>query len=206
MKIPKYIKIAVTNQVKRLIRRDLDKFEKIALKNLASSKAARRYEGQFPAHAPIWNAIQYCAIAHLDLSILLNQLLMAETDWRRKLFARILASTLFECIDDMPAVMARDFRSGITLLANKPEVWEKIESVRKNLADFGRSHREILEQIRHSTFAHREQEADLQLEVIENLNVNLIYDLSMKFYEILKEFDNLMVLVLTEFNNRNKNK
>ena len=206
MKIPKFIKGTVTNLVKRQIQKDLDGFEQIALKNLSTAQDARRFENQFPTHIPIWNAIQYCAIAHLDLTVLLNELLMAKTDWRRKLFARILASTLFECVDDMPAILARDFRSSITSIADKHEVWDGIELVRKELADFGKKHKVVLEEIRHITFAHRDQRADLQFEVIKKLNVNLVYELSIKFNCILREFENLTFIVLSEFNKRNHQK
>jgi hypothetical protein len=150
----------------------------------------------------LWNAIQYCSIADLDLSILVHQLMIAETDWRRKLYARMLAMTLFECVSDIPAIMAKDFRVGITSLANKHNIWEELESLRKDLANFGKKHRIVLEEIRHIVIAHRDQRADLQLVVIKNIKVIMVWELSMEFKTILEKFNGLMLLVFSDLKNK----
>ena len=202
MKILKFLRTARLNKVNRLVLKDLDKYEQLILKNLDIVQTARNFENTFQSDAPLWNAIQYCSIADLDLSILIHQLMVAETDWRRKLYARMLAMTLFECVSDIPAIMAKDFRSGITSRANKNDVWEGVESVRKDLANFGKKHKIILEEIRHIAIAHRDQRADLQLVVIKNIRVTMIWELSMEFKRILEKFNGLMLLVFSDLKNK----
>jgi hypothetical protein len=202
VKILKFLRTARLNKVNRLVLKDLDKYEQLILKNLDIVQTARNFENTFQSDAPLWNAIQYCSIADLDLSILIHQLMVAETDWRRKLYARMLAMTLFECVSDIPAIMAKDFRSGITSRANKNDVWEGVESVRKDLANFGKKHKIILEEIRHIAIAHRDQRADLQLVVIKNIRVTMIWELSMEFKRILEKFNGLMLLVFSDLKNK----
>lgn len=202
MKILKFLRTARLNKVNRLVLKDLDKYEQLILKNLDIVQTARNFENTFQSDAPLWNAIQYCSIADLDLSILIHQLMVAETDWRRKLYARMLAMTLFECVSDIPAIMAKDFRSGITSRANKNDVWEGVESVRKDLANFGKKHKIILEEIRHIAIAHRDQRADLQLVVIKNIRVTMVWELSMEFKTILEKFNGLMLLVFSDLKNK----
>ena len=202
MKILKFLRTARLNKVNRLVLKDLDKYEQLILKNLDIVQTARNFENTFQSDAPLWNAIQYCSIADLDLSILIHQLMVAETDWRRKLYARMLAMTLFECVSDIPAIMAKDFRSGITSRANKNDVWEGVESVRKDLANFGKKHKIILEEIRHIAIAHRDQRADLQLVVIKNIRVTMVWELSMEFKRILEKFNGLMLLVFSDLKNK----
>ena len=204
MKILKFLRTARLNKVNRLVLKDLDKYEQLILKNLDIVQTARNFENTFQSDAPLWNAIQYCSIADLDLSILIHQLMVAETDWRRKLYARMLAMTLFECVSDIPAIMAKDFRSGITSRANKNDVWEGVESVRKDLANFGKKHKIILEEIRHIAIAHRDQRAGLQLVVIKNIRVTMVWELSMEFKTILEKFNGLMLLVFSDLKKKAK--
>jgi hypothetical protein len=204
VKILKFLRTARLNKVNRLVLKDLDKYEQLILKNLDIVQTARNFENTFQSDAPLWNAIQYCSIADLDLSILIHQLMVAETDWRRKLYARMLAMTLFECVSDIPAIMAKDFRSGITSRANKNDVWEGVESVRKDLANFGKKHKIILEEIRHIAIAHRDQRAGLQLVVIKNIRVTMVWELSMEFKTILEKFNGLMLLVFSDLKKKAK--
>ncbi|HEX3856861.1 MAG TPA: hypothetical protein VHY30_06160 [Verrucomicrobiae bacterium] len=197
MKVLKFIRTARLNKIKRLALSRLDKHEQLLLASIDRFQFARDLERIFPAYMPLWNAFQYCGIADLDLSILIYQLMGAETDWRRKLNARVLAMTLFECVDDIPAILAKDFQAGIASLANGHSLMEELDSIRKDLAGFGKKHKNILEEIRHIATAHRDQRADLQMVVIKGINVKMVCELSMEFRGILEKFNNLMAKVFS---------
>lgn len=185
-------------ETKRRTRLELDKHEKrilILLDVCSRSRRIAEKEKSFSHLVPLLNAVQYTIIADLDLSFLTYQMMIAESDWERKLSARILAMTLVECVEDTAQILGKNFRIAADAIFNESEHFQKIDLIRRKIAMFRRKHEGMLRELRNIAAAHRDKDGDLQLVAIKNTNVKVIWRLSMEFTRLLGQFDELVIQI-----------
>jgi len=108
------------------------------------------------------DSLLLCLVYDLDISLLTLQMLFAETAWRRKLNARLLAMTLWECIDDLPAISGKEFRTAITELTIGDQLRARLDYTLNKMHRFKHEHEKILLEIRKVAAAHREHDLDLK--------------------------------------------
>lgn len=117
----------------------------------------------------IMNVAQFALLWNRDLTTLLADLRDGGDPWRVKLHARLLAATMFECVDDFSELLGGDFRrqtgamSGSTLA--------QLNALHGRLEQFKRTNREDLGQIRVTVLAHRDKDASVQLRAMESIDV-----------------------------------
>ena len=193
--------ISTLDQAKQKARIELDRNEQRDLRVLDVCSEARRLlekDKNLSAFVPLYNAVQYCGIADLDLSILVHQMMTAETDWRRKLYARLLAMTLVECIEDIESVMGKKFQNTASVVLNGSTHLNEVYEIRSTISKFGKQHGALLREIRNIAAAHRDRDAELQIVVINNTDIKNIWTLSMEFLNHLGQFTELMTRVLND--------
>lgn len=201
MNPPQFQKSTTLDQAKQSARVELDKHEQRVLKSLALCSETRRLlekDARFLPFVPLWNAVQYCSVADLDLSILVYQVMIAETGWRRNLNARLLAMTLVECVEDIGSVLGKDFQNTASVILNGNKHLEELRLIRSSISEFRKDHERMLREIRNSAAAYRDKDADLQMVVINSTNAKNIWELSRQFLNHLDRFTKLMTLVFVD--------
>lgn len=205
MKLPNLFRPARLKKAKRRERLELEKHEQRILSLLNGISLARRnseLKENFSCFVPLWNAVQYCNIADLDLSILTHQMMVADSDWRRKLNARILAMSLAECIEGTSQVLGKQFQNTVSIAFNGNVHLQELQIIRKKLTTFRKKHERMLREIRNIAAAHRDTDADLQLIAIDNTDVRIIWGLAAEFTGLLGRFGNLMTKVFPDLTSR----
>lgn len=150
--------------------------------------------------APLFSSVQFCLIAELDIFTLNWQMLTSHCDWQRKLNARLLAMTLYEYVNTFPTVLGTEFRVIVKVVCKNDSSFGQLKTILKRLDSFRRRHERFLQEIRNSTAAHRETDADLFIAVLDNIDPTTLKVLSKEFIKELDEFLKLMTRILAVLN------
>lgn len=128
------------------------------------------------------NASQYVTLFNYDLRQLLYDIKRAGDTWGGRLYARLLALTLYECTEDITALLGRPLREAVSELGG-PAAMDTLKALHKRAAGFFNENRPLLQTIRLQVIGHREQDAAIQVSQLEALDLKHIEDLG---YEMLK--------------------
>jgi len=178
----------------------IERKEEVILGALESISATRQKAEkiQFEHVVRLYNASQFCLICELDLSILVFDLSMADTQWRKKLYARLLAMTLVECVEDITQLLGKEFRLSLDKAIAKNDYKQKLNPIVKALIEFKKKHECDLRDIRNIAAAHRDQDAARQLSAINKINPKTLQNLSLEFVELLLPFNKMMTEVMND--------
>lgn len=128
-------------------------------------------------HAAIWNPCLFLNTVAFDLSYLAYDLAYEEEKWKRGLTARHLATLLFEIAEDLPQVFGKDFNRALDSLAVGSDLRDVFRSQLKSVSQFWTDHRDELKQIRTVCGAHRDHDAILLLQTIDQIDLFKILQL-----------------------------
>ena len=123
---------------------------------------------------------------------------MADTQWRKKLYARLLAMTLVECVEDITQLLGKEFRLSLDKAIAKNDYKQKLNPIVKALIEFKKKHECDLRDIRNIAAAHRDQDAARQLSAINKINPKTLQNLSLEFVELLLPFNKMMTEVMND--------
>jgi hypothetical protein len=196
----KLIEKIILTGPKRKLRLTIERKEEVILGALESISATRQKAEkiQFEHVVRLYNASQFCLICELDLSILVFDLSMADTQWRKKLYARLLAMTLVECVEDITQLLGKEFRLSLDKAIAKNDYKQKLNPIVKALIEFKKKHECDLRDIRNIAAAHRDQDAARQLSAINKINPKTLQNLSLEFVELLLPFNKMMTEVMND--------
>jgi hypothetical protein len=196
----KLIEKIILTGPRRKLRLTIGKKEEVILGALESISATRQKAEkiQFEHVVRLYNASQFCLICELDLSILVFDLSMADTQWRKKLYARLLAMTLVECVEDTTQLLGKEFRQNLDKAITKNDYKQKLNPIVKALTEFKKKHERNLRDIRNIAAAHRDQDAARQLSTINKIDPKALQNLSLEFVELLLPFTTMMTEVMND--------
>ena len=155
------------------------------LKKFTAARKVFESNPRGPSFLPVLNTVQFCLICYLDVPLLTWQMMCAETPWRRKLNARLLAMTLAEYLEDFPSLFGKNFRTSLGQSGAGDLLLGELARTMKKLHEFKRKHEPMLREIRNVTAAHRDNDADLFLGVVGGINPSEIWELSEEFSNLI---------------------
>ena len=144
------------------------------------------------------DAAQLCLVYDLDISLLTFQTLYAETEWPRNLNARLLAMTIWECVDDLQKITGERFRSAVSALTMGNELQTRVDKTMKQMNKFKNEHERMLVEIRKITAAHRDLDLGLLFDVMKRTNPKTLFKLSMELSRLLGEFTSVLKDVIQD--------
>jgi hypothetical protein len=147
--------------------------------NCASSSATAR--------CVLVNASQYVTLFNYDLRQLLYDMKRAGDSWGGRLYTRLLALTLYECTEDITALLGRPLRDAVTELGGD-DALNTLKGLHKRAAVFFEEHRPLLQGIRLQVIGHREHDAAIQISQLEALDLRHIEDLGYEMLRWLNDF------------------
>ena len=146
----------------------------------------------------MFDASQFCLMFQADLAVLIRDTTCRPNWWESRLYGRLLAMTMFECVDDIPTVLGKDFRTSLESLGVHPSSRQGLSAVTKGLSMFRKSHESFLSRIRTISAAHRDHDAALQTTVIESLDITSLTQMAAELTDLLTAFVLAMNKVLGE--------
>ena len=135
-----------------------------------------------------------------DLTILVCDTVCRSERWESHLYGRLLAMTMLECVEDIPQVLGKEFRSALFSIDSDAAKKTQLNNFISQLTNFRKTHEHDLRYIRIIAAAHRDHDVKRQLEVIETIDTRRLMDLSKELAGILVLFTRLMTDVLMELN------
>jgi hypothetical protein len=154
--------------------------------------------GAFNQYHILFDAVDFCVVYDLDIALLRFQVQCAETKWRKNLNARLLAMTIWECVDDLTRILGREFRDAITGLTFSHDLRTKLDKTLKEINGFRGRHESLLKDIRNLTAAHREVVLDKLLAALEKVQPDSLIDLAQSLRRLLSAFYKTMTEILRE--------
>jgi hypothetical protein len=127
----------------------------------------------------VLSVTQYAILFNFDLSCLMSDIAPARGNWRSKLFARTLATALFECVEDVPQLLGKQFRTIVSgRSALDPKLLGDLETLMKDFRSLKTRCQHHFAVVRHGTGAHRDLDASAQIETIKALNTETLITVS----------------------------
>ena len=138
---------------------------------------------KYSKHDSFFNLCIFSDIISIDLTILLEKVRLANRDQERKLYARVIALTIVDYLDNISVLIGRDC---LTELKNNnmTEFLDEFKSVHKKFSVFKKNNERVLREIRNNTIAHKAKDALKLNAYINNLSVDDIsnFGLELKIY------------------------
>jgi len=150
----------VENQ--RIIRKSLEITEQSYLSAVS---------GGVPDQVVVQNVMYFAALYNYDLSVLLEELDSAPSDWHERLYGRVLALTVYECLEDLPGLLGRSFRSTLASWGIATAQSEELNAIGKALSAQKSTDASWLNEVRTNAIGHRHQVAIDQMRYIRDLDL-----------------------------------
>jgi hypothetical protein len=147
-------------------------------------------------HSAIWNPCLFLNTVSYDLSFYIYDLAYEKNDWKRRLIARNLATLLFESAEDLPTVFGRKFNDALNVLNVSSTLLADFREKLGNVSEFWNNHRIQLKEIRLICGAHRDHNAILLNQTIDNLDLLEILRLGIDLGKIMNEIGPAVQIIL----------
>lgn len=148
-------------------------------------------------HEAIWKPCLFLNTVAFDLSYLVYDLAYEKDAWKRGLTARHLASLLFEIAEDLPQVFGKGFNDALVKLGVADELVVAFRNQIKAVSRFWTDHRLELKDIRVVCGAHRDHDAILLLQAIDQVDLLKILQLGISLGGTLNEVGRAAQAILT---------
>ncbi len=145
-------------------------------KNLAISEKAILNARRFgtPDQLLVLNVSLFTVLYNYDLVSLLEELDAPASEWHEGLQARVLALTVYECLEKMSGLLGKEFQAVAKRWAPPQEWFETFKAVGKSLNSYEKQHRRWLAPLRHHAIGHRDGQAMDQLAHIRSLKPEIV--------------------------------
>lgn len=144
----------------------------------------------------VHNVGLYLLVFEYDMAILRNDALFSVRRWKKSFVARQMAVTVYEASHDVPHLLGREFRASLEEIGITEKEWVQFNALSKDFHAFGATHRKILKKLRNYVGAHRDNDAALQLSIIEDVDLLEIMELAGDFYEVTRKFFPFLIAVV----------
>lgn len=142
-----------------------------------------------------FNLCIYSDLTSIDLTILLEKISLAKRDQEKKLYARIIATIIIDYLENINVLLGHDCL--MELKANRMTAFlDEFKEVHKKFSNFKKENDRLLRNIRNNTFAHRTKSAVKLNDLINKINVDVIYDFGLELNGYTNDFVNLSTKVI----------
>lgn len=137
------------------------------------------------------NLAQFVLILHYDLRIHGSDCEASQNEWRRKLYGRQIATTIFESIEDLTSLCGRILKDSLKLVAPS-ETLESLRITLRDLKKFRTTYSTQLKEIRNNISAHRDHDALIQISTMNTMDISMILDLNENYILWLNELMSIL--------------
>lgn len=158
-----------------------------------------RARGQTDAET-IWNAAFHVNVVDHDISVLLYFETTVEDVWAQRTVARMLATILYEAIEDLSVLFGQSFIQACKTAGIYHEIETNFRSTKKKLGDFSKANHTFLKGIRVNAGAHREHDAVDFITAVISADDSKMVNLACEFCTILLELGRLSMEAIEKVN------
>lgn len=134
----------------------------------------------------------FIVLGAYDLWILMYNVHTSVTKYQQNFYARQISLLVFELMQDIPQNLSKEFHTiYFTILGNSNFNLEAV-NIKKSFDLFQNKHASYFKKIRDLVAAHREHNADIQLNIINDMNDGEVSTIA---FEFIQNLEKLMVLM-----------
>ena len=170
-----------------------------ALKQVRETRA-KLTKYNMPDVLVLYDVSQFCIMYAADLTVLTRDMICREDSWESRLYARLLAMTMLECAEDLPAVLGKKFRQSLAAVVPDDRHRRRLSEITKRLSDFRKRHERELRHIRRIAAAHRDHDPNLLISMIEQLDTQRLMTIAGELHDLQTEFARAMTEVFLSVN------
>jgi hypothetical protein len=124
----------------------------------------------FTTASIVWNISGYLNLVSYDLKIIGRDLMFAEKDWQRKLYARQAYLLIYESMNDFLELLGKSLRKAINEFSDADVYSQKIQSITTQMNKFKAQYESTIKSVRHTAIGHRDKNMLTQLQSIQSIN------------------------------------
>jgi hypothetical protein len=151
---------------------------------------------KYTKHDSFLNLCVFSDIIAIDLTLLLERVRLAKRIQEKKLYARVIALTIVDYLDNIGVLIGRDCLLELKN-NNMTEFIEEFKSINKKFSNFKKDNDGVLREIRNNTIAHKSKNALKLNDHINKIDFEEIHDFGLELKEYSREFVELSSKVLT---------
>ena len=148
----------------------------------------------------LYDVSQFCIMYAADLTILIRDMACSRDWWEERLYARLLAMTMLECAEDLPAVLGKKFRESLVAVVPGDPHRQRLSKISKHLSNFRKRHERELRDIRKIAAAHRDHDPRVLMLLIEQLDTRKLTATADELQDLQTEFARAMTDVFLGIN------
>ena len=148
----------------------------------------------------LYDASQFCIAYAADLTVLTRDMACAGDWWEERLYARLLAMTMLECVEDLPFVLGKKFRNSLATVVPNNEHKQRLSKITSDLSAFKNRHERELRHIRQIAAAHRDHDPNVLISLIEQLDTKKLMKMAGALHDLQTEFSRAMTKVFLNIN------
>ncbi len=126
----------------------------------------------------IVNADQFIELSMNDLTLMVDSIITPQTGSHQILYVRVAVLILAEMMEDIPELLGKDFREALVQSGCEHALMEEFSPIGRAFGQLRREHETDLKKIRNISIAHREKDAEAQIELMEVIDVSNVVRLA----------------------------
>ncbi|GAB3893615.1 hypothetical protein GCM10028803_07910 [Larkinella knui] len=136
----------------------------------------------FTSASVVWNISGYLNLVSYDLKIIGRDLMFAEKDWQRKLYARQAYLLIYESMNDFLQLLGKPLREAVSQFSDAEVCKQRIQAIAKKMNEFKAARENTIKSVRHTAIGHRDKDMLVQLQAIQSIGW-------LEATQILSQFD-----------------
>jgi hypothetical protein len=141
----------------------------------------------------------YMVLFNLDLTVLMQQLVLEKSPTIRQVHAKHSATLIYELFNDFPEVFGRKLREILSKLPSSAAHDQKFKKIGLELRQFRKSHQNEFKKIRNSIGAHRDLDGELQISTLEKIDETEMIALIAEINEWFNQVTGLLTEIIQDY-------
>jgi len=140
----------------------------------------------------IWNIAGFVNIISYDLKVIGQDLILSESEWQKRYYARQGCLLIYEAINDIFDLLGKEFKTLVLQNLASDEIKNELIKLRRKLNTFKKEHFTNLQSIRNTAIAHRDNDSLKQIKTIVEINWSDTLQLVTTFDNILNHLGEIL--------------
>jgi hypothetical protein len=150
---------------------------------------------KYTKHDSLFNLCIFSDIVNIDLTILLERIKIADRKQEKNLYARVMAVTIVDYLDNVSVLIGRDCLLELKN-NNMTEFLDEFKAIHKKFSLFKNNNEKLLRSIRNNTIAHKTKDALKLNAQINTLDVDEIFNFGLELKLYSKEIVDLSTKII----------
>jgi hypothetical protein len=144
----------------------------------------------------IFDAIELVLLVRFELAVLMEDLATPRGSLRANFYGRMLLLTVYESSLSLRSILGRPFREALALAFSHLDLEADLRNVHSRIHRLAQQCTEEYGDIRNGVVAHRDQDAERRIQLLEEISGSHVIDLALELSHAITEFLQMVTRLL----------